>query len=101
MRLILVGTPQERLQFRNALEHSALEIAAEFGTRAEALEADIPADGILEARADEDGLDEHNAVHAFDAPAFEQLTARELDVLELIAEGMPNKAIATRLGISD
>jgi len=31
----------------------------------------------------------------------EPLTAREVQVLELLAEGLPNKAIATRLGISD
>jgi len=38
------------------------------------------------------------------APAgegVEELTARELEVLALLAEGIPNKAIARRLGISD
>ncbi|HEY7295328.1 MAG TPA: response regulator transcription factor [Dehalococcoidia bacterium] len=32
---------------------------------------------------------------------IEELTARELEVLALLAEGIPNKAIARRLGISD
>lgn len=31
----------------------------------------------------------------------EDLTAREMEVLQLLAEGLPNKAIARRLGISD
>jgi DNA-binding NarL/FixJ family response regulator len=33
--------------------------------------------------------------------ALETLTPREIQVLELLAEGLPNKAIADRLGISD
>jgi DNA-binding NarL/FixJ family response regulator len=34
------------------------------------------------------------------APVFPQLTARELDVLELIAAGVPVAGIAERLGLS-
>ncbi|HZT96612.1 MAG TPA: response regulator transcription factor [Chloroflexota bacterium] len=36
-----------------------------------------------------------------DAPQTEALTARETEVLGMIAEGLANKAIARRLGISD
>lgn len=36
-----------------------------------------------------------------DGDEIEDLTARELEVLGLLAEGIPNKAIARRLGISD
>ncbi len=32
---------------------------------------------------------------------IEALTAREREVLELVSEGLPNKAIASRLGVSD
>jgi DNA-binding NarL/FixJ family response regulator len=34
-------------------------------------------------------------------PAIEALTARETEVLRLVARGFTNKAIATHLGISD
>ena len=34
-------------------------------------------------------------------PLVEELTARELAVLRLVAEGLPNKTIAVRLGISE
>ena len=36
-----------------------------------------------------------------DTPAAEELTPRETEVLQLLAEGLPNKAIALRMGISD
>jgi len=38
---------------------------------------------------------------ASQAPAVEALTPRELQVLQLVAQGLPNKGIARRLGISE
>jgi len=35
------------------------------------------------------------------AESMEPLTARELQVLQLVAQGLPNKGIARRLGISE
>jgi DNA-binding NarL/FixJ family response regulator len=95
MRVIIIGAPDERRRFRDALEHTALEVVAEYTSRADAREAAVSAEAILEAVAS-DGLDDD-----IGGAAFEQLTARELEVLELIAEGLANKTIAARLGISD
>ena len=36
-----------------------------------------------------------------DEPLVEALTARETQVLELVADGLPNKLIASALGVSD
>jgi two-component system nitrate/nitrite response regulator NarL len=38
---------------------------------------------------------------ADDEPLVEPLTPRELQVLTLVADGLPNKAIAAALGVSD
>ncbi len=34
-------------------------------------------------------------------PVVEQLTPREMEVLQLLAQGLPNKRIADRLNVSD
>jgi DNA-binding NarL/FixJ family response regulator len=67
---------------------------AEFGSLAEAREAEIDADAFILAAPDA-------APAIDDAPAIESLTPREIEVLELVAEGLSNKAVARRLGISD
>ena len=94
MRVVLVGSPRERERLRRALSANGLEVVDEARTLDAARALGITADAFVVAPADHE--DEPDAL-----PSTESLTARELDVLRLVAEGLPNKAIATRLGISD
>jgi DNA-binding NarL/FixJ family response regulator len=94
MRVVLVGRASDRDRLRSELIESGIEIAAEVLTMAAAREAGIQADAFVVAphvaeRSETDQL------------SNEPLTPRELDVLNLIALGLPNKGIADRLGISD
>lgn len=92
MRVVLVGSREDRARLRAELAGSTVEIVDEAPTLAAAREASN-ADAIVLAR----GPRTHDR---FDA-AVEPLTPRELEVLDLMAEGLPNKAIARRLSISD
>lgn len=92
MRVIVIGNARQRRELRDALEHSSPLVVGEFDSVLDARRAGVAADAIV-APAGDSGAD--------DEPSPEILTAREIQVLELVAEGLPNKTIAERMGISD
>lgn len=93
MRIVLAGFPEVRARLKAELEDRGLEVVGEFASLAAARRAHVHADAlVIASSANETGADEE---------MIETLTAREIQVLELLAEGLPNKAIAERLGISD
>ncbi len=91
MRAILVGSAEGRTRLRWQLADNRVDIVGEFATLGDARRAGLDADAIVLAVAP--SIDE--------APPLEPLTPRELEVLELMAEGRSNKAIGEALGISD
>ena len=95
MRLLLVGSPSDRARLRSQINGS-IEIAGEFASLAAARASEVDHDGILVA-----GDGARASASDDEASLDEPLTPREIQVLELLAEGLPNKAIARRLGISD
>ncbi len=92
MRVLLVGTASEREELRAQADEAGIVVNGEYETLREARASGAAADAILIAPP-RPGLEE--------AIPVETLTAREGEVLELLAEGLSNKAIAARLGISD
>jgi DNA-binding NarL/FixJ family response regulator len=112
MRVILVGSAEERARMRSRLDESA-EIVGEYPTLTAASTSRAHhEDGMI--------LSSLNAVRALTSrrrsniasdeidvrpdsvdTLVEPLTPREIEVLELLAEGLPNREIGGRLGISD
>lgn len=93
MRLIVVGNTRARHDLREQLETSPLDVVGEFESLADARESGIAADAIV-LSSSRGRINDGEEV-------LEALTRREVTVLELVAEGLPNKQIADRLGISD
>jgi DNA-binding NarL/FixJ family response regulator len=93
MRILLVGRQDSRARLRDALEQT-MTIVGEFETLAEARGAAIESDAIVlpsMSAARRDTLEEF---------PVEALTPRELQVVQLLAEGLSNRDIGERLGIS-
>ena len=93
MRLIIIGSGPQRRELRDQIESAVPDVVGEFSSLAEARDAGIDAEAFLLTALTPRDLD--------DEPAVESLTPREIEVLELVAEGLSNKAVGARLGISD
>jgi DNA-binding NarL/FixJ family response regulator len=99
MRVVIVGAPSARARLIARLpdgievvgESATLNASHEVAADAWLVAPPEPAVGAGAASDDFDG----------ELAGVESLTARELAVLSLLALGLSNKSIATRLGISD
>jgi DNA-binding NarL/FixJ family response regulator len=94
MRVILVGPEDDRNRLR-ARVPASIEIVGEASTlaSARALQQEVEADALLSSASPRFELETETIE--------ERLTPREVEVLSLMAEGLSNKRIAERLGISD
>jgi DNA-binding NarL/FixJ family response regulator len=88
MRVILVGSQARRQRLRAEVP-AGVDVIAEAATMSAARALGIEADAFL--------ITDESTREAL----IEPLTPRERQVLELVADGLPNKEIGRRLGISD
>ena len=91
MRVVIVGPPAARARLAADVPDT-IEVVGEADTIAEARNRGLTADAWLVAAPEPREPDRR---------VLEPLTAREIEVLDLVSQGLPNKAIAKRLGISD
>lgn len=91
MRILLVGPAAGRARLRHVLP-AGIDVVGESSTLGAARASRVDVDAwlvVADAQREEEDL------------VAETLTARELEVLELVAQGLPNKTIAAALAISD
>ena len=93
MRVLLIGSAAEREELRIHTEELGIAVDGEYRDGG---------GGARIGRAGRRDPDPAPRAHAAnDTRLVEPLTSRETEVLELLAEGLSNKGIAARLGISD
>lgn len=90
MRVVVVGPPHRRDWLRRQMSDGC-DVVSEAETLSEARALNLDVDAYLVAAR----------APILDESLVEELTVRERQVLTLLADGLANKAIALRLGISD
>ena len=99
MRVVLVGRSRDRDRVRPQLLAAGLDIVLEAAAQPAAAELPNDVDAVVIAAGHPSSPFATRSVAT--SELTEALTAREQEVLELVAEGLSNKAMAAALGISD
>ncbi len=96
IRVVVVGPAASTRKVREALESSGITVVDEVRSPDD-IRGDEPSDVLVVARTPL----ERDEPEEDDLAPIEPLTKREQEVLELVSQGLPNKAIASRLRLSD